>query len=119
MSPGCDFVQFRCIEQAVLFELFAHQRQRELRAVNRHVQIAKDVGNRADVVLVRVRQHDGAHHVLVLLQVSDVGDDDVHAQQFLLGEHQARVDHDNVVAGAEGHHVHAELAQSAQRNGPQ
>ena len=74
---------------------------------------------RADVIFVRVRQHDGAHHSLVLLQVGDVRDDDVHAEQFLLGEHQARVDHDDVVAGAQRHHVHAEFAQSAQRNGPQ
>ena len=68
---------------------------------------------RADVVFVRVRQDDRADHVLVLLQVGDVRDDDVHAEQFLLGEHQAAVDDDDVVARAQRHHVHAEFAQSA------
>ena len=103
----------------MLFELLAHQRQRELRSINRHIEIAEDVGNRADVIFVRVREDDGAHHALVLFQVGDVRDDDVHAEKFLLGKHQARVNHNDVVAAAEGHHVHAEFAQPAQRNCPQ
>ena len=61
-----------------------------------------------------VREHDGAHHALVLFQVGNVGNNDVDAQQFLLGKHHAGVDDDNVVARAERHHVHSELAQSAQ-----
>ena len=116
---GRDFVQLGRIEQAVLFQFFPHQRERELRAVYRHVEVAENVGDRADVVFVRVREDDRAHHALVLLQVGDVGDDDVDAEQFLLGKHQAGVDHDDVVAAAKSEHVHAELAQSAERNGPQ
>ena len=53
----------------MLLELFAHERERELRAVNGDVEIAEDVGNRADVVLVRVGENDGAHHALILFQV--------------------------------------------------
>ena len=59
-----------------------------------------------------------ADHALVLLQVGGVGDDDVHAEKFLLGEHQARIDDDDVVAGAQDEHVHSELAQPAERDGP-
>ena len=111
-------MELRLIEQAVLFELFADERERELRAVNRNVEIGDDVGNRADVVFMRVGQNDGAHHALVLFQVGDVGNDDIHAEQFLLGEHEARVNDDDVVAGAQGEHVHSELAQPAERDGP-
>ena len=71
------------------------------------------------MVFVAVRQNDGAHGVAVLLQVGDVGDDDVHAKQFGFGKHHPGIDHDQVVAVAQGQHVHAELAQAAQRNGPQ
>ena len=116
---GRDFVQFGRIEQPVLFELLANQGHRKLRAVNGHVEVAQNVGDRADVILVRVREDDRAHHALVLFQIGNVGDHDIHAEQLLLGEHQARIDHDNVVARAEGEHVHSELAQSAERNGPQ
>ncbi len=41
----------------------------------------------------------------------------------LYGDMSERVmqvfDHDNFIAEAQGHHIHAEFAQSAQRNGPQ
>ena len=114
-----DLVELCGGEQPMLFEFLAHQRQREFRTVDRHVQVAEDVGYCADMVLVRVREDDRAHHALVLLQVGDVRDYDVHSEEFLLGEHQAGVDHDDVVAGAKGQHVHAEFAQSAQRYGPQ
>ena len=64
----------------MLLELFSHQRQRKLRAVDRDVQIAENVRNRADVVFMRVRENDGADHALVLFQVGNVGNDDVDAE---------------------------------------
>jgi len=112
-------VQLCLGEQRMLFKFLPHQRQRELRAVNRHVQITKNVGDRANMIFMRVRQDDGSHHAPVLFQVGNVRDDDIDAQQLLLGKHQSRIDHDDVLATAEGHHVHAELAQPAQRNSPQ
>ena len=48
------------------------------------------------------------------MQIGDVGDDDVDAEQFGFGEHQAGVDDDDVVAPANGHAVHSELAQAAE-----
>ncbi len=108
-----DFVQLRGFEQAVLFQFFLDDGESELRSVNRDIQIRENVRNRADVVFMRVREHDGLHHAFVLLQVGGVGNYDVHAKQFLLWEHQARVDDDNFVAEAQGHHIHAEFAQSA------
>ena len=107
------FVQRGFFQQAMFFQLFLDDGQRKFRAVNRHIQFGKNVGNRADVIFVRVGQHDGPHFIFVLLQVADVRDDDVHAQQFLLGEHQSRVNHDDVLSATEGHHVHAKFAQTA------
>ena len=52
----------------------------------------------------------------VLLEISEIRRDDVHAQQLGVGKHHSGVDHDDVVAVADGHGVHAELAQAAQRN---
>jgi hypothetical protein len=112
-------VELGGIEQCVLFQLLAHQRQREFGAVNRRVQIAENVGDGANVIFVRVRQDDAAHHVLVLLQVRDIGNHDIHAKQLLLGKHQSRVDDENVIAISQDHHVHAEFAEPAQRDGPQ
>src|ERR1035438_353127 len=53
---------------------------------------------------------------LVFHQVADIGDNDIHSQQLRLREHQPGVDHDNVVFPTDREAVHAELAESAQRN---
>ena len=37
-------------------------------------------------------------------------------EQFGFGEHHAGVDYDDIVAVAKGHDVHAELAESAERD---
>ena len=114
-SPaGQDLDQLRIVQQLVLVQLALNQGQGELRAVHRHIELGEDPGQAADVVLVPVGQHDGAHLVAVLGQVADVGNDDVDAQQLLFGKHQAGIDDDNVVLPAEGDAVHAELAQAAQ-----
>ena len=68
------------------------------------------------MVLVRVREHDATQLRPVLLEVRDVRDDEVDAQHLLVREHQARVDDDHVVALLDGHHVLADLADTAERD---
>ena len=116
--PRRDLAQIRILEQPVLLEFLAHQRQREFRAIDGHVQIAEHIGNRADVILVRVRKKNRLHLLLALLQESDVGNNDVDAEKLGFGEHQSRVDDDNFVSASQGHHVHAEFAKPAKRNCP-
>ncbi len=111
-----DLDQLDLVEQLMLFQLAFHVGQRELGGVHRNLELAQDPRQAADVVLVPVRQHNGAHMLLVLNQVGDVGDNNVDAQQLRLGEHQARVDHNNVVFPAHCQAVHSELAQPAQGN---
>ena len=52
----------------MFFELAFDVSQRELGPVNRDIQFRKDPRQRADVVLVAVRQHDGAYVLAVLRQ---------------------------------------------------
>jgi hypothetical protein len=54
------------------------------------------------------------HALAILDEVRNIGDDDVYAQEFGFGEHEAGIDDDNVVAEANGHAIHAEFAQAAQ-----
>ena len=54
-----------------------------------------------------------------LLEVGDVGDDEVDAEHLLVGEHQAAVDDDDVVAVLEHVHVLADLAHPAERDDPE
>ena len=113
---GTNFAQVGVVEQLVFVELVFDIGQRELGAPDGNIQFAENPGQGADVVFVAVRKHDAAHMLAIFEQVRNVGDDDVDAQQLGLGEHQAGVHHDDVVAKADGHAVHTELAHPAQRN---
>ena len=68
------------------------------------------------MVFMTMRQNDGANELAILLEVGNVGNDEIDAEEFGFGEHHARVDNDDVVAVAKRHHVHAKFTETAQRN---
>ena len=113
-SLGRISLRSAVVEQSVFFELVFDVGQRELGAPYRYVELRQHPGKRADVVLVPVGQNDSAYPLAILKQIGDIGHDNIDAQQFGFREHQAGIDDDNVVTPANGHTVHAELAQSAQ-----
>ncbi len=113
---GFHFVKLGVLQQPVFFQAPFHQRQREGRAVHRHVDFAEQERNRADVIFVAMRQDQRAHLVAILFEIREVGRDDVDAQQFGVRKHHAGVHDDDVVPVADGHRVHAELAQTAERD---
>ena len=113
---GLDGDEARFALQFVLLQAAFHQRQRESGAVDRHVDFGEEKRSGPDVILVAVRQDKGANHLPVVLQVRQVGHDQVDAQQLSFGKHHPGIDHDDVVAEPEGGHVHPELAQPAYGN---
>jgi hypothetical protein len=100
----------------VLVELALNVGEGELGAVDGNVQFGEDPRKTADVVLVAMREDDGADEGTVFDEVADVGNNDVDAEELFLGEHEAGVDDDDVVPETEGEAVHAELAQPAERD---
>ena len=74
---------------------------------------AMSQGTPADVVFVAVGKQQSAYLAAVFRQISQGGNDDVHAEQLVLGEHHSGVDYDDVIVPADGHAVHSELAQTA------
>ena len=113
---GRDLAQVGVVEKLMFVEFIFDVGERELGGPDGDIQFAENPGKRADVVFVAVGKHDAAHMLAIFEEVRDVGDDDVHAQQFGFGEHQAGVDNNDVVAVADGHAVHTELAHPAERN---
>jgi len=111
-----DFNQSRHFLQFVLFHAPLHQRQGESSAVNRDIDFSQEIRHCADVVFMPVRQDEGPDLRLVFFQEGQVGHHQVDAQQFGVREHHAGVDHDDFIAVANRGHVHAELADSAQRD---
>jgi len=99
----------------VLGQLRFDERERQRRAVHGAVDVRQHVRHRADVILVAVRQHErgGASF---LLQVREIGNDPIHAEQLGIGKHDAGVDNDRCLAPGERQHVHPEFAESAEWN---
>jgi hypothetical protein len=102
--------------QVVLLQPAVDQSERKGGAVDRNVDLGKEVRDGADVVFVAVREDDRPDVLLQFLEVRQVGHDQVDAEQLGVGEHHPAVDDQDVVGVPDGRHVHAELAQSAQRN---
>src|SRR2546423_6694264 len=64
------------------------------------------------MVFVAMGKDETANHAGVLLEVGEVGGDDVDAQELRFGKHHARINDDDVVTVPEHHGVHSELAQT-------
>ena len=111
---GCDLDEDGIALQVVLFQAPLDQRQREGGAVDRHFDIAQEIGNGADVVFVAVGEDEAADLSRVLLEESQVGHYQVYAQQLGFRKHHAAINDDDVLPVADGGHVHAELAQATQ-----
>ena len=73
-----DHVELAAIGHPVLLQLALEQRQRERRPVDRDVrQLAEQVRQRADVILVAVREHDGLDPIGAVPDVVEVRQDQV------------------------------------------
>ena len=75
---------------------------------------------RAEMILVRVGEHDADEILALLDQIADVGQDQIDAGQMLLaGERHAEIDREPLaaalVAEAVERQVHADLADAAER----
>ena len=122
--PDLDLVarlqgEQRVVVELVLLDLVAEQSPGQGRGVHRNArELGQDVRQAADMVLVGVGDEERLDVLAALLEVGDVGDDEVDPEHLLVGEHQAAVDHDDVVAVLEHVHVLADLAHPAERDDP-
>ncbi len=114
---GCELPQLGGPEEPVLVELRLDEREREARREHeRHSHLAHQVRKGPDVILVPVREHDRAHHLLPLTQVREVGQDEVDAEMLVPRERKPRVDDEDRSVGLVDGHVLADLAEAAERD---
>jgi hypothetical protein len=106
----------RRLAQLVLVELGADHVHRQQPAVDhgRHAELAQHVGERSDVVLVAVGEHDRLDLAAALAQRGEVGEHQVDAQHVGRRKHQPGIDdHDPSLALEDGH-VLSDLPQAPQ-----
>src|SRR6476661_4261305 len=105
---------------AVLLELGLHEREGQRGADDRDVALElEQVGHRADVVLVAVREDDRHDVVEPVGDVAEVREDQVDSRVVVLGEEDAAVDDEQLAPGLEHGHVAADLAEPTERHDPQ
>ena len=106
----------RVIEEVELLELELDYARGEAGGVDGHVQLAHDIGQSADVVLVAVCDDYAADAVLVLPQIGDVGYDGVNAVELLVRKAQTAVHDNNVLPVFVHGEVLADLTEAAERD---
>src|SRR5207302_10824359 len=82
------------------------------------VDVLEQVGDPTDVVLVGVGEHEAHDLLAALAHVREVREDQVDPEHLLRGEHEARVDDQDLAVVLEEGHVPADLANAAQPDDP-
>ena len=91
LVSGGVLTQIGIAQQPVLVELRLHEPEREPRRNDdRDPHLAHEVRQRADVILVAVREHDAADHRLAFTEVREVREDEVDAQMLVARETRDR-----------------------------
>ncbi len=115
-----DLIDGELQAAALLVELGAKHAGREARSIDRRPQPGPKIDDRADVVLMSVRDDDAIERRTLLLDEANIGQDDVHARLGIARERDAEVDHQPAarIGGAEAVEiaVHPDLAEAAQRH---
>ena len=111
-----DGAQCHPVQQLVLAQLVFHQGQREGRTVDMNAaQLGHQPGQRADMILVPVGEHNAQQLVPHGLHRAKMRNDHVHAQMKVIGKHEAAVHHHHPGRAFPELAVEADFAQTAQR----
>ena len=94
------------------------ERERQLRAVDRHLDVAEQEGEPARVVLVRVGEEHALDPVRVVAEVREVREDEVDAGHVGVGEHEPAVDDEDAVVDLEAEAVAADLTEPTEEDDP-
>ncbi len=110
-----DGVDLHLLGQPLLLELAGDQAGGERGRVERNAEIEREIGDRADMVLMAVGQHHAEQVVAPRLDEAQIGQDQLDAGIGRIGEGHAEIDHDPLAPAAVEIDVHADLAGTAQR----
>jgi hypothetical protein len=102
-------------QQAVLVELRLDEPERQSRRPDLpDTHLAHQERQRADMILVRVREHDGAH--VLVVEVAEIREDHVDAEVLVARERHAGIDDDHLAGDLVDRHVLSNLAEPAERD---
>src|SRR5579872_5482199 len=68
------------------------------------------------MIFMAVGDKDAANALFFVVQVARIGDNQVNAKHFIIGEHRTRINNHDVVAIFDDHHILSDLSQSSERD---
>src|SRR5207253_8145032 len=98
------------------FKFVFSQREREVRSVNRNVELFQNVRQRPQMIFVPVSENDRRDLVAILFEDFKIGNANVDAVDAFFGKAHARIDDDHLVAKAQQRAIHPKLADAAEGN---
>jgi hypothetical protein len=111
--------QLASIAHLVLLELALQELERERGAVHRHiVDLAQQVRERPDVVLVAMREHDRLDAVGVAAHVVEVGQHEIDAGHVPRREREPHVDDQDAAVELDARHVATDLPDPTEEDDP-
>jgi hypothetical protein len=113
-----DRDQLGAAEQAGLVDAVLREPERERGAEHGEPQVTQQVLQRADVVLVAVRDDAALDALGVLAQPREVGQHEVDAVHVDVGEHEPAVDEKDALVVLDRHAVAADLTEPAEEDDP-
>ena len=98
-----------------LFNPRASDRQRQIRSVHRHVDVAEKIAEGSDVIFVAVREDYATNIVSSLNQPAPVGEHEVDTQHIFLWKHETAVDQRDLTVELDRCAIPADLAKPAKK----
>ena len=96
-------------KHVVLFQFIIYNADGQFRCVNRHVDVTKDIGNGADMILVAVGNKKSLYFLNVVLKISGVRYYQINAEHIVFRKSQTAVHYNNTVFVFKGSNVHSNL----------
>ena len=109
-----DYVQLNFAFEIGFLKLAPHKFCRERGGKNRDTKIGSEVGNRTDMILVRMGQHDGLEIFHPFLYELEIGKDEIDAGVLATGKCHAQIDHEPAPLTTIQVDIHTDLARSPQ-----
>src|SRR5712692_7959491 len=103
-------------EQLMLIEFAFRESGREMRSVNRNVELLEYIRQRAQVVFVTMCENYCRDVVAILFEKIKVRNGDINAVRSLFGKAHAGVEDQHLVAVTHDHTIHPKLADTAERD---
>ena len=108
-------VQGHLVLQACFLQLAADQFGGEGRGVQRHTEVGREVRHRADMIFVRVGQHDAEQVLGAFLDKFEIGENQFDSRIFVGTEGHAQIYHQPLAVAAVEVDVHPDFARSTER----